>query len=97
MYLQQRKYDQALHLFRILRLHTSKNLKIALALSYCLLKARRLEEALKVLKTIEEKALSNDQRTAFYYIYSKVLWDLKQLDASREMLHNYLRNRKLNA
>ena len=52
LYMQQTKFDLALQLFRILRLHTAKNMKIALALASCLQKAKRFEEALKVLSSI---------------------------------------------
>lgn len=94
LYMQQCKYDMALHLFRILRLHNAKDNKIALALAVCLHRAQHLDEALKVLKSIPEKDLTTDQNIVFFYIQSKVLWDLKQVDASREMLHKYLKIRQ---
>lgn len=95
LYMQQCKYDMALQLFRILRLHIPENLKVALALTSCLHKVKRLDEALKVLKSIDENDLKQDQRVAYFYIYSKILWDLKQPEASREMLHKYLKNREI--
>ncbi len=95
LYMQQCKYDMALHLFRILRLHIPGNLKIALALTSCLHKVRRLDESLKVLKSIDEKSLKQDELVAYFYIYSKILWDLKQPEASREMLHKYLKIREI--
>ncbi len=97
MYMQQNKYLQALQLFRILRLYIPDNMQIALALSFCLHKVQRSEEALKVLNSIDPKQLSVEQLTAYYFINSKVLWDLKKTDESREMLHNYLKYRKLDA
>ncbi len=95
LYMQQARYDMALQLFRILRLHTPDNIKVALALASCLNKAKRPEEALKVLKSIDEHQLSADQHVAFFYIMSKVLWDLKEVEASREVLHQYLKVRKI--
>lgn len=95
LYMQQGKYDMALQLFRILRLHEPANSKIALSLASCLHKAQHLDEALKVLKSISEEKLPQDQRTAFFYIYSKTLWDLKQVDTSRQMLHKYLKSRQI--
>ena len=71
LYMQQCKYDMALQLFRILRLHIPENLKIALALASCLHKVKRFDEALKVLKSIEETDLKRDQLVAYFYIYSK--------------------------
>lgn len=94
LYMQQCKYDMALHLFRILRLHKPKDNKIALTLTVCLHKAQHLDEALKVLKSIPEKELTTEQNIVFFYIQSKILWDLKQVDASREMLHKYLKIRQ---
>lgn len=95
LYMQQCKHDMALHLFRILRLHIPENLKIALSLTSCLHKVHRLDEALKVLKSIDEKLLRKDELVAYFYIYSKILWDLKQPEASREMLHKYLKIREI--
>ncbi len=95
LYMQQSKYDIALQLFRILRLHAPENQKTALALASCLNKAKRPEEGLKVLKSLEEQKLSFDQKIAYFYIMSKVLWDLKETDASRETLHKYLKIRQL--
>ena len=68
--------------------------KIALALTVCLHRAQHLDEALKVLKSIPEKDLTIEQTIVFFYIQSKVLWDLKQTEASREMLHKYLKLRQ---
>ena len=95
LYMQQTKFDLALQLFRILRLHTAKNMKIALALSSCLHKAKRFEEALKVLSSIDHEALPHVQKVAYFYINSKILWDLKQQDESRKMLHHYLKLRQV--
>ena len=95
LYMQQSKYDLALQLFRILRLHTPENLKIALALASCLSKSKRSDEALKVLKSIDEQTLSLEERVAYFYINSKVLWDLKEIEASRKTLHKYLKIRQL--
>jgi thioredoxin-like negative regulator of GroEL len=97
MYMQQSKYTQALQLFRILRLHTAENMQIALTLAFCLYKASRLEEATKVLNSLDTNKLSTRQKTAYYFISSKVLWDLKKVTESREMLHSYLKCRKLNS
>jgi tetratricopeptide (TPR) repeat protein len=94
LYMQQCKYDMALRLFRVLRLHNPKDNKIALTLTTCLHKAQHLDEALKVLDSIPEKDLTADQNIVFFYIKSKILWDLKQVDASREMLHKYLKLRQ---
>jgi len=95
LYMQQSKHDLALQLFRILRLHTPENLKIALALASCLNKSKHSDEALKVLKSIDEPTLSLEERVAYFYITSKVLWDLKEIKASRETLHKYLKIRQL--
>jgi hypothetical protein len=66
-------------------------------LAFCLYKASRLEEATKVLNSLDTNKLSISQKTAYYFISSKVLWDLKKVTESREMLHNYLKCRKLNS
>ena len=95
LYMQQSKFDLALQLFRILRLHTAKNMKIALALASCLHKAKRFEEALKVLTSIDHETLPHAQKVAYFYINSKILWDLKQQDESRKMLHHYLKLRQV--
>ncbi len=95
LYMQQSKFDLALQLFRILRLHTAKNMKIALALASCLQKAKRFEEALKVLSSIDHESLPHAQKVAYFYINSKILWDLKKQEESREMLHHYLKLRQL--
>ena len=63
-------------------------------MTVCLHKAQHLDEALKVLKSIPEKDLTVDQNIVFFYVQSKILWDLKQTDASREMLHKYLKLRQ---
>ena len=98
LYMQQAKYNLALPLFRILRLHTAtSNIKIALALASCLHKAKHFDEALKVIDSIDEVSLGQEQKIAFFYIKSKILWDLKQVEASRDMLHKYLKLRNLNA
>ena len=94
LYMQQCKYDMALRLFRVLRLHNPKDNRIALTLTVCLHKAQHLDEAMKVLKSIPEKDLTTDQNIVFFYIKSKILWDLKQVDASRAMLHKYLKMRQ---
>lgn len=94
LYMQQCKYDMALRLFRVLRLHNPKDNRIALTLTVCLHKAQHLDEAMKVLKSIPAKDLTVDQNIVFFYIQSKILWDLKQVDASREMLHKYLKIRQ---
>jgi intergrase/recombinase len=95
MYLQQSKHTQALHLLRILRLHTAADMKIALALAYCLYKGSRLEEALKVLNSLDVNNLSPRHKTAYFFINSKVLWDLKKEAESRDMLQHYLKCRQL--
>lgn len=95
LYMQQAKYEMALPLFRLLRLHTARDLKVALALASCLHQAKRQDEGLKVLQSINEDALTPEQKVGYYYIYSKLLWDLKQKDLSREMLHKYLKLRQI--
>lgn len=95
MYLQQSKHVQALALFRLLRLHVAKDVQIALSLAYCLHKTKRFEEALKVIETLNEFTLEQHQKSVYYFIKSKVLWDLGQFQKSRQMLHHYLKYRKL--
>lgn len=95
LYIQQSKFQLALYLLRILRLHTANDAKITLALIDCLYKAKRCEEASKVMQSIDVTKLNHKLLVAYYYICSKVLWDLDQKPASRAMLQKYLTKRSL--
>ena len=93
LYMQQSKYNFALHLLRVLSVQHEKDTRIALALAACLYRTKRFKKAQSVLSELDETALSPEFRTALYYINAKILWELEQKDEAREQLQKYLKAR----
>lgn len=94
LYMQQSKYNFALHLLRVLSVQHEKDTRIALALATCLYRTKRFKKAQSVLSELDETVLSSEFRAAFHYINAKILWELEQKDEAREQLQKYLKARE---
>ena len=94
LYMQQSKYNFALHLLRVLSVQHEKDTRIALALATCLYRTKRFKKAQSVLSELDEAALSPAFRTAFHYVNAKILWELEQKDEARDQLQKYLKARE---
>ena len=94
LYMQQSKHNLALHLLRVLSVQHEKDTRIALALAVCLYRTKRFKKAQSVLSELDETMLSPKFRAAFFYIKSKILWELDHKDEARDQLQRYLRARE---
>ena len=94
LYMQQSKYNLALHLLRVLSVQHEKDTRIALALASCLYRTKRFKKAQSVLSELDETVLSPEFRTAFYYVNAKILWELDQKNEARDQLQKYLKARE---
>jgi predicted Zn-dependent protease len=94
LYMQQSKYNPALHLLRVLSIQHEKDTRIALALASCLYRTKRLKKAQSVLSELDETVLSPEFRAAFHYINAKILWELEQKNEARDQLQKYLKARE---
>ncbi|MBP5191396.1 MAG: hypothetical protein J6Z25_02390 [Opitutales bacterium] len=93
LYMQQSKYNLALHLLRVLSIHHPMDAKIALALAFCLYRSKRFHKAQTVMLDLDLSQLPKEFRAVFFYINSKILWELGEKEPSRKMLHKYLQTR----
>jgi tetratricopeptide (TPR) repeat protein len=97
MYLQQAKYREALILFRFLRLHFVGDVSVVLSLVYALYQLKRYKEVSSVLDSLDPAKFSDEHRSVYFFLKSKSLWELGQVQESRAMLRRYLECRKLDA